>query len=114
MIIMTVNGYLLDTCIVGYYFVGHAHVIAKIESLPDEAPLFISAIARGEIEFGNCRTNSTDHERRAEFIRFVKDEFRDRLIVPVTKHTSGVYGTLKAALFAKYPPASKTENHPEL
>jgi tRNA(fMet)-specific endonuclease VapC len=111
---MAIDGYLLDTGIVGHYFCRHVNVIAKIESLPDDTPLFISAITRGEIEFGHCRTQSTDHERRAEFIRFVRDSFRGTFIIPVTKDTGAQYGELKAKLFAKYPPTSQNENHPEL
>jgi predicted nucleic acid-binding protein len=112
---VAVNGYLLDTGIVGYYFTGHAEVMARIRSLRNPKDvLFISAITRGEIEFGHCRTASTNHERRAEFIRWVGAEFRGKFIVPVTKHTGTYYGELKAKLFAKYQPASQHENHPEL
>ena len=110
---MTVDGYLLDTGIVGHHFSRHVNVVARINSLPNDALIFISAITRGEIEFGNCRTDSTDHERRAEFIRFVRDSFRGKFIVSVTKETGMHYGDLKAKIFAKYPPQSRRANHPE-
>ena len=110
---MAIEGYLMDTGIVVHYFSRQVNVIARIESLPDDSMLFISAITRGELEFGHCRTTSTDHERRAEFDRFVRDEFRDRFIISVTKDTGMYYGDLKAKLFATYPPQNRRINHPE-
>ncbi len=38
------DGYLLDTNIVGPYFSGHPHVLAKIQNLPGTDLLFVSAI----------------------------------------------------------------------
>src|SRR5258708_5549181 len=112
---MAVNGYLLDTGMAADYFTGNINVVARVNALANPKDLlFISAITRGEIEFGHCRTASTNHERREEFNRWVRDTFRGRFIVPVTHHTGGYYGDLKAKLFAKYPPESQNENHPEL
>jgi tRNA(fMet)-specific endonuclease VapC len=107
------NGYLLDTNTIGYYFGKHVNVIARIDSLPDETPMFVSAIALGEIAFGHSLTHSTDHHRRDEFDRFINNEFPKAFTVNVTRHTRIYYGDLKAKLFVKFPPKSASENHPE-
>ncbi len=107
------NGYLLDTNIVSHYFSKHVHVLAKITSLPDRDLLFISAITLGEIAFGHAITQSTNPEKRAEFERFVRDEFTGTAVLAITRHTMSYYGDIKAALFTKSPPRGKKENHPE-
>jgi tRNA(fMet)-specific endonuclease VapC len=110
---MGVDGYLLDTNTVRYYFDRHVNVIAKIDSLADEIGLYISVVTRGEIEFGHCITHSTNTQRRDEYDQFVKEKFVGRFIIPVTTATGLYYGDLKAKLFTKHPPKGRKENHPE-
>ncbi len=107
------NGYLLDTNIIAHYFGAHPNVIVRINSLPDDTPLFVSAIALGEIAFGHSITHSTNQHRRDEFDRFINNEFPVAFTINVSRHTRVYYGVLKAALFTRFPPTSKKENHPE-
>ncbi|HEX5444808.1 MAG TPA: type II toxin-antitoxin system VapC family toxin [Pirellulales bacterium] len=107
------EGYLLDTCIVGRYFEQHPQVTAKINCLPGNTLLFVSAITLGEISFGHHLTHSTDYQRREDFDRFVHNQFPPAQIVNVTRHTRNIYGDLKARLFSQFPPQSPRQNHPE-
>jgi tRNA(fMet)-specific endonuclease VapC len=107
------KGYLLDTCIVRYYFDQHPNVMANVALLADDDTISIAAITRGEIEFGQYRTYSTDPDRRAEYLRFINNEFPRAMTISITEHTGPHYGELKAKLFEKYQPRSKKENHPE-
>lgn len=107
------NGYLFDTCMVGHYFCEHPNVIARVDALPDDTPVLVSAIALGEIEFGAAITYSTDHERRHEFLRFINNRFHRKFAVSVERHTRVHYGDLKARLFNLDPERSRRLNHPE-
>jgi tRNA(fMet)-specific endonuclease VapC len=108
-----VNGYLLDTNMVGHYWNNHPNVIARIRSLAAGTGIFMSAITLGEIEFGHAITTSTDHSRREEFERFVRNEFHTTLLLQITRHTACHYGHLKSELFRRFPPSGPRENHPE-
>ena len=107
------DGYLLDTNMVGHYHNGHANVMARIQSLPAEAVLRVSAITLGEIEFGHAVTESTDHERRRDCERFINNEFPRGRVLEVSRYTLIYYGDLKTKLFQMYPPQSPRQNHPE-
>ena len=107
------DGYLLDTNIVGPYFSGHPHVLAKIQNLPGTDLLFVSAITLGEIAFGHELTNSTDHQKRADCERFVHNEFPKEQVKCVDRNTMIYYGQLKAELHRRFPPQNLNENHPE-
>ena len=107
------DGYLLDTNMVGHYHCGHANVLARIRSLPAEAVLRVSAITLGEIEFGHAVTESTDLARRQDCERFINNEFPRGRVLEVSRHTRIYYGELKAKLFKMYPPQSPRQNHPE-
>ena len=70
------KAYLLDTNHVGYVFERHQSVMSRLRSLPPETPLRASVISLGEIEAGHRITETTEHQRRDEFDRFVFQEFR--------------------------------------
>lgn len=89
------EGYLLDTCMVGHYFGEHPSVVARVNRLPGQTLLFVSAITLGEISFGHHMTHSTDLQRREECDRFVHSQFPPPQIVNVTRHTRSIYGDLE-------------------
>jgi predicted nucleic acid-binding protein len=72
------RGYLLDTNIVSYWFDGQSPqngaVVERIESLPAGAPLRISAISLGEIEFGFRARREADAELERDLRRFVQEK----------------------------------------
>lgn len=106
-------GYLLDTNTVSRYHTGHSYVVDRVQALPADAMLYISAITVGEIVFGHYITVTTDQERRDDFERFIRDEFPPGRILQVTSHAARHYGDIKARLFRLYPPPSRRHNHPE-
>lgn len=107
-------GYLLDTNVVGMWYARHPRVVARITSLPDRTPLWVSAITLGEISFGNeLHLSGRDLAARDEFERWMRNAFREPSVLRVTHHTHYEYGPIRAALFEKYPPQSARENHPE-
>lgn len=103
------DGYLLDTNIVVYWWNEnspfHDSVRANVDALGDKAPLFISVITIGEIEFGHCVVSSETTERQAEFLDFFERQLPQKL--NVTKHTTPAYGRLKASLFNRRAPRGK-------
>lgn len=109
------NGYLLDTNAVGHWFTGNEHVCRRIDALPDDTPLWISAVTMGEIEFGHRVTESTDESRRDDYEAWVCQKFRaKRRILPITRDTWQYYGPLRAVIFHDYPPQpGANENRPE-
>jgi tRNA(fMet)-specific endonuclease VapC len=110
---VTLKGYLLDTNIVGFYFGEHPNVMARVNSLPGDALVRVSAVTLGEIEFGNAITLSTDLDRRDEFQRWVNLYFPNQFVLSIGRNTRVYYGELKARLWRRYPPSSPKENHPE-
>ena len=55
----------------------HAAVIARVAALPDDAPLFVSPVTIGEMEYGYRTQSPRDESREAEFRAFVH-EYRFR------------------------------------
>ncbi len=98
-------GYLLDTNIISYWFDKecdqHSAVQTAAEQRRGKHPLYVSAITLGEIEYGHA----TNPARRQDFVEF----FRERLpqFLPVSHHTAGPYGRIRAALFEAFAPKLK-------
>src|SRR5262249_14887930 len=61
--------------------------------------------------FGHSVTQSTNHQRRDDFERWINNEFP--WAIPVSRHTRIYYGDIKSALFTQFPPLGRRENHPE-
>jgi tRNA(fMet)-specific endonuclease VapC len=101
-----VRGYLLDTNIVAYWEDSgrpqHLAVKSRVESLPANASLLISAISLGEISYGHATAGSKDAAKQRGFLEFI----RTKLPVPldVRPSTAAPYGDLRAALFERYAP----------
>ncbi|MFH1110717.1 MAG: PIN domain-containing protein [Planctomycetota bacterium] len=100
------DGYLLDTNILEYWFnenrAEHTAVIARIAALPDDAPLFVSPVTIGEMEYGYRTQSPSDESREAEFRAFVLAKVP--AVLPIDRHTTEPYGQLRAAIFDQYAP----------
>ena len=103
------DGYLLDTMIVRFWFDDacpeHIHVATSIESLGHDAPLYVSVITVGEIEYGHRVKSPKLTEQQAEFLTFVDEVLPQRLAV--TERYASPYGELRAKLFEKFAPRDK-------
>lgn len=97
------RGYLLDTQIIKYWWDDgcpeHAAVAENVKLKPEMAPLYVSAVTRGEIEYGHAANPAGDAEMRADFMEFLSTLPQ---ILPITLHTSEPYGRLRARLFEKF------------
>jgi tRNA(fMet)-specific endonuclease VapC len=79
-----------------------------IQALPEAAPLMISAITLGEIEFGLQVSHINTPEQEAsqvELRAFIETTFP--MVLDVTKATRISYGALRASVFEKYAPKEK-------
>ena len=103
------QGYLLDTNIVSYWFDGEClqnqAVVKHVEHLPKGTPLAVSAITLGEIEFGLRVRSKEPLEFEAELQRFILDQLPQ--VLEITKTTRTYYGLLRARLFDRFAPAEK-------
>jgi len=89
-----------------YWFNGnraeHAAVVARIADLPDAAPLFVSPVTIGEMEYGYRVQSPHDESREAEFRVFVHEKVPT--VLPIDRHTTEPYGRLRAAIFDRFAP----------
>lgn len=103
------DGYLLDTNILAYWHNSsspeHEAVIRRLDSLDPAAPLRISAVAWGEIEYGHRCVSPSDTPIQTQFRRFL--ETRLPHVLDVRKTTAMYYGQLRAKLFGKFAPRGK-------
>ena len=103
------RGYLLDTNIVSYWFTGgslqHELIVARIQSLPEDSLLALSAITLGEIEYGHRVVSPTETAVQADFLEFIAE--RLPTVFSVESTTRLYYGKLRAQLFEKLVPAGK-------
>ena len=106
-----VDGYLLDTCIIRYWYderkEQHPNVVARIQALPDDTPLRVSAITLGEMEYGHRAVSATDTPVQAAFRRFIGDRFPWGFVLNITSDTASYYGLIRARLFEKFSPRRK-------
>lgn len=101
-----VQGYLLDTNIIAYWFnknrSEHQSVTENVASRPATSPLRVSAISLGEIEYGHMA-----NPQEGEPIQIQRDKFvREQLptVLDVQKTTKLYYGALRAKLFERFGP----------
>jgi predicted nucleic acid-binding protein len=102
------RGYLLDTCIISYWFnenrePQHSVVSRRIDALDADSPLFISAVTLGEIEYG-YRTESQDQEPEVPVPESQAVLERLPVILDIRRSTTTYYGHLRAGLFEKCVP----------
>jgi tRNA(fMet)-specific endonuclease VapC len=111
------TGYLLDTNVVSYWFdpasrEQHQAVARRIDGLPEDALMTISAITLGEIEYGHrALGEEIDREKEDAFLQFI--EHRLPMTLDVGKHTRLAYGSLRARLFDQYAPSPRKGLRPE-
>jgi tRNA(fMet)-specific endonuclease VapC len=100
-----VQGYLLDSNIVSYWFDAkrpeHGRVLQRIQQLPAGTPLAVSAITLGEIQYGLCVLDEAP-DSGAELTEFINEQLP--MILSVTDTTRIDYGSIRARLFRKYAP----------
>ncbi len=98
------NGYLLDNNAVHKWFQGHPNVVVHVDAVPAGSPLLVSLIVLGEIECGHCRSAGTDPARRKEFEEWLAKTFLHPVLL--SRHTTAIYGRIKADLFNRFAPKS--------
>jgi len=108
-----VAGYLLDTNHIEYVFTKHKRVMKRLGSLPGDTQLRASVISLGEIEAGHRITETTDHQKRHDFERFINNEFRPHglLVKPTTRQ---YYAHIVESIWKRHPPSgrrTRTEWH---
>ena len=100
------QGYLLDTNIISYWFdesrAQHGRVVKCIAELPPEAPLRISAVTLGEIEYGRSAAGAGDKDAQAEIAAFMERQLP--AVIDIRRSTAIYYGPLRARLFDKFAP----------
>ena len=105
-----VRGYLLDTNIIGFWFdeqrPQHQAVVNAVASLPADAPLAISVITLGEIEYGHRAVSKEDYTgRQLRFNELVRRHLPR--VLDIRKTTTIYYGKIRALLFDKFAPKTK-------
>jgi predicted nucleic acid-binding protein len=105
---VNVRGYLLDTQTVWNWFDAGSGRYPTVKAAADrraaEAPLYVSAVTLGEIEYGHAQHPPGAGPNRAEFVTFVHEKFQLPQILAVSKHSTEPYGRIRACLVAKFPP----------
>lgn len=103
------DGYLLDTNIISYWFdencAQHALVAGHIRAL-GEPPLLVSAVTLGEWEFGLQVAETPSNLARQSVARSFAEQ-RFPAVLNVARPTMLCYGRLRASLFEKYAPREK-------
>ncbi len=102
-------GYLIDTQTVSYWFDERSGYYPAVQTAAEarrgDHPLYVSAITLGEIEFGHAANPAGAGSKRDAFTKFVRDKFPN--ILPVSHHTTQLYGQIRAALFERFGPEFK-------
>lgn len=94
------SGYLFDTCIVRNWYAKNAAVESRVWALPGASPLYISAITRGEIEFGHTNVASLPNEQAA-FRKWIRETF-EWPELPITGWTGDAYAKFRRRLFDRF------------
>jgi predicted nucleic acid-binding protein len=99
------SGYLLDTCVVRHWYAGRPGVSARINALPDEMPVYLSVITRGEIEFAHTSQKS-DATRQVEFRKWIRETFAVPML-DVTEGAAEFYAQLRRECFNRFDKKNK-------
>ncbi len=103
-------GYLIDTQTITYWFDGKSGEYPVVQAAAEarrtaDAPLYISAISLGEIQYGHAAEPAGAGPVRENFVKFVREKFPQ--VLRVSRHTAEPYGRIKAALFDTFGPKSR-------
>jgi len=100
------RGYLLDTNVLGEFLSKEKGVYERFAKLPERAPVNISSITLGEIEFGHRFESPDDYtDIQIKYREIIFKRFPSP--IHVTEATAVVYGELRAKLFLEYVPNEK-------
>ena len=108
-----IRGYLLDTNHVGAFVRRDKDLVSRLKSLPLGSIVHVSVITLGETEAGHWMSETTNWEKREEYLRVVRNELRPNRL-DVTANTASFYGELLGRIWSKNPPASakvRTDDH---
>jgi len=96
-----VAGYLLDTSALSAYLnqdhPHHASAVGAINSLPSDAPKFVSAVTIGELQYGIRLAELAGSIHLTEY-RARLTVIRKYALMPLTHHTADEYANLKSRL----------------
>jgi len=102
---LSLEGYLLDTCLLSALLdptkVSHPAVYSAIDNLEEDAPKYVSVITLAELRFGihlSTLRGDTNTERLDKIVHAAKTHPP----LNVTKHTAEEYGFIKAELANRY------------
>ena len=103
-------GYLIDTQTITYWFDGMSAEYPLVQAAAEarrsaDAPLWISAISLGEIQYGHAAEPAGAGPVRESFVKFVRDKFPQ--VLGVSRHTPEPYGRIRAILFEMFGPKSR-------
>ncbi len=103
-------GYLIDTQTISYWFDGKSGGYPVLQAAAEarrsaDAPVYISAISLGEIQYGHAADPVGAGLVRESFVKFVGEELPQVLMV--SRHTAEPYGRIRAALFDKFGPNAR-------
>ncbi|MGD0090578.1 MAG: hypothetical protein ABSE73_11720 [Planctomycetota bacterium] len=100
------DGYLLDTNTITFWWRKEAKVLEHISALAGKAPILMSVVSLGEVEYGH-RVVAPDGETpvQTEYKEFIRDKFPYPL--DFSKTTTQCYGVLRARLFQEFAPREK-------
>jgi predicted nucleic acid-binding protein len=105
------DGFLLDTNTIRYWFDSDAGRFPAVKSAAEErqadSPLYVSAITLGEIEYGHA-LNPAGGGRREDYVAFARKQLPQ--VLNVSKHTAEPYGRIRATLAKKFPPPGGWRN----
>lgn len=110
-----VQGYLLDTNMIRYLScprgVEHDAASQRLAVVSPDAPVYISAISLGEIEFGHRWEADADTAIQRKLNMYIRETFP--AVLPVTESTRYAYGKLRAELFRRFGGSAKRRTWPE-
>ncbi len=95
--------YLLDTNHWSHLQRNHPAVVAHIQSLPDEAKLYMPVVAQGELLVGIALAASKQRKQQLQAL-YAQVVARATLILPITSPVTQHYATIFAALQRKGKP----------
>ncbi len=103
-------GYLIDTQTISYWFYGASGRYPTVQAAAEarrsaDAPLYISAISLGEIQYGHGVEPLGAASVRESFVKFVRDKFPQ--VLTVCRHTAEPYGRIRTILFEMFGPESR-------
>jgi len=99
-----VRGYLIDANHVSAYHRQESTFMARLRKVTPDTLIRVCAVTLGEIEAGLLMTDTTNQQRRDEYLSFVIEELLPYCL-DITQTTRFTYAEIMARLFRANPPA---------